>query len=189
MSELDDLKARIDRLESRAAITELISAYAVACDEHDIPRLGSLFCSDGVLDTPNGTMTARGRDAIEAMFIEVFKIRGPAFHWTHDVTITFDDNDPDRASGLALCHAETSPHGIASLAALRYHDTYRREHGIWRIASRALHFLYYAPMTELPQVLNAEKRVTIGGERLAADYPESLPAWQAFNERYIGNET
>lgn len=189
MSELDDLKARIDRLESRAAITELISAYAVACDEHDIPRLGSLFCSDGVLDTPNGTMTARGRDAIEAMFIEVFKIRGPAFHWTHDVTITFDDSDPDRASGLALCHAETSPHGIASLAALRYHDTYRREHGIWRIASRALHFLYYAPMTELPQVLNAEKRVTIGGERLAADYPESLPAWQAFNERYMGNET
>jgi len=189
MSELDELKARIDRLESRAAITELISAYAVACDEHDIPRLGSLFCTDAVLDTPNGTMVARGRDAIEAMFIEVFKIRGPAFHWTHDVTITFDDNDPNRASGLALCHAETSPNGIASVAALRYHDTYRREDGVWRIATRALHFLYYAPMTEIPNVLNATKRVTIGGERLAADYPESLPAWQAFNEHYMGRET
>jgi ketosteroid isomerase-like protein len=137
MSELDELRARIDQLESRAAITELITAYAIACDEHDIPRLGGLFCTDGVLDTPNGTMVAHGREAIEAMFIEVFKIRGPAFHWTHDVTITFADGDPDRATGLVLCHAETSPNGIASVAALRYHDAYRREGGVWRIASRS----------------------------------------------------
>ena len=186
MSELDELKMRIDQLESRDAIRELSTAYAIACDEHDIPRLGSLFCTDAVLETPNGAMGATGRENIEAMFIEVFKIRGPAFHWTHDVTITFDD--ADHANGLVLGHAETSPDGVASVAALRYHDEYRREDDRWRYARRAIHFLYYAPMTTMPSVLNATKRVTIGGELIAADYPESLPAWQAFHRRYIALE-
>ena len=189
MSELDELKARIDRLESRAEITELITGYAIACDEHDIPRLGGLFCTDGTLSTPNGTMAASGRADIEAMFIEVFKIRGPAFHWTHDVTIRFDDNDPNGATGLVLGHAETSPNGIASVAALRYHDGYRREGGVWRISAREIHFLYYSPMSEMPQVLSEADRVTVGGERLAADYPESLPAWQSFNAQYMGIKT
>ena len=44
-------------------------------------------------------MRVVGRDAIEAMFIELFKVRGPAFHWTHDHQVTFDEDDPNRASG------------------------------------------------------------------------------------------
>ena len=71
-------------------ISDLITAYAIACDEHDMPRLTGLFTADAAFDSPSGAMVAHGRDAIEAMFIELFKIRGPAFHWTHDHTITID---------------------------------------------------------------------------------------------------
>ena len=102
------------------------------------------------------------------------------------MTITFDN--ADHAKGLVLGHAETSPDGVASVAALRYHDEYRREDGRWRYARRAIHFLYYSPMTAMPSVLNTTRRVTIGEERVNADYPESLPAWQAFHRRYIANE-
>ena len=98
------------------------------------------------MDAPNGAMVAQGRDAIAAMFTETFKNRGPAFHWTHDVTVEIDRADPDRATGLVLSHAETSPDGVVSIAAMRYADDYRRgPDRKWRFAKRVIHFLYYVP--------------------------------------------
>ncbi len=185
MSELDAIKAQLDRLESRFAISDLITAYAIACDEHDMPRLTGLFTADAAFDSPSGAMVAHGRDAIEAMFIELFKIRGPAFHWTHDHTITIDANDADRASGLVLSHAETCPGQIVSLAAMRYNDDYRRENGRWMIARRVINFLYYVPVTEFASVLNERNRLTMRGQRLPADYPETLACWQDFHRRHV----
>ncbi len=182
----NDLVAqRLDRLESRFAISDLITAYAVACDEHDMPRLTHLFTEDGQFDSPSKVMVANGRAAIEAMFIELFKIRGPAFHWTHDHTITFDERDPNRAKGMVLSHAETCPGEVVSLAAMRYYDDYRREDGVWRFARREINFLYYVPVSEFKTVLNEKKRLSVRGERRDADYPESLPAWREFHAKYV----
>src|SRR5262245_9848119 len=100
MSELEELRRRVDRLESRNEIDELVSAYAIACDEHDVPRLISLFTEDAELDSPSGVIVARGRAAIEQVFIGVFRSRGPAYHWTHDHFVRFDDGEPDVATGL-----------------------------------------------------------------------------------------
>src|SRR4051812_2277275 len=105
------LLRRIEQLEARAAIGELVSAYAVACDEHDMDRLIGLFTAEAVFDSPNGIMHAEGREAIGAMFVRMFRIRGPAYHWTHDRFVRFDESDPTKASGLVLSHAETSPDG------------------------------------------------------------------------------
>jgi len=185
MSELDALKARLDRLESRAAITELISQYANACDEHDMPRLMSLFTPDACFDSPSGAMVARGRIAIEAMFIEMFKIRGPAFHWTHDAIVKPDPQNAERATGRVYSHAETTPGAVSSLAAMRYDDEYQRDDGQWRFRKRVISFLYYVPVTEYATALNDPNRLTLRGERRPADYPESLPAWQQFAAAYV----
>ena len=142
-AELARLEARIDRLESREAIRELSTAYGEANDQHDIPRLVALFTDDVVFGTTSGAMEARGREALEAMYIETFKTRGPSFHWTHDVVVHIDPNDADRAEGTVYSHAETSPPGGVSVAAMRYDDTYRRGgDGVWRFATRAINFLY-----------------------------------------------
>ncbi len=189
MTDLQSLEARIDRIESRAAIGELVTAYAIACDEHDMPRLTDLFTTDACFDSPSGAMVANGREAIAAMFVELFKVRGPAFHWTHDRVVTFDDRDPDRATGLVLSHAETCPNDTVSLAAMRYHDDYRREHGRWRFARRVISFLYYVPVTEFAGALKDRNRLSIGGQRLPADYPETLAAWQAFHREHVATGT
>ena len=76
---------RLDALESKDEIRALITAYGIACDDHDLPRLINLFTEDAEFSAPNGTMVANGRAAIESMYIDTFKIRGPSFHWTHDV--------------------------------------------------------------------------------------------------------
>ncbi len=179
------LEQRIDRLESRALIAEMCTEYGIACDFRDMRKLASLFTPDVVIRSVNGSMNARGVDAAIAMFDEMFKVRGPAYHWTHDRIVTFDDADPDRAEGLVLSHAETTPNGKASIAGLRYHDVYRRIDGRWYFAERLLSFLYYVPMTEYVSRLGTRQRVLGGGEWRTADYPEGDAHWQAWHRQHL----
>ena len=184
MSELEELRRQVDRLSSIEDIRGLVSAYCAACDEHDMPRLMSLFTEDACFDAPNGAMVADGKAAIEEMFINTFKIRGPSYHWTHDVVIELDAGNPDQATGLVMAHAETCPNGVMSIAAMRYHDQYQREAGRWRFARREIRFLYYVPFAEYGNVLTRADRVFMGDARPPADVPEALSAWREFIEMH-----
>ena len=182
---LEALAQRLDRLESKDAIRDIVTAYAIACDEHDMSRLMNLFTEDACFDAPNGSMVADGKAAIQSMFEQTFQIRGPAYHWTHDTTVEIDPDDPGRATGLVLSHAETTPGGVVSVAAMRYEDDYRREaDGQWRFSKRVIHFLYYVPAAEYINSLNRADRVVMGDNRFAADYPEALPVWQQFIDNH-----
>jgi uncharacterized protein (TIGR02246 family) len=180
MPTLDDLAARLDRLEADVEIRALGTTYPEACDEHDMERLMSLFTEDAVFTSEAGVMEASGKAEIEAMFVKLFKVRGPAYHWTHDHVVRPDPSDFDRATGRVYSHAETSPGATHSIAAMRYDDAYRREAGVWRFARRKIAFLYYVPVADYPGILNTTDRFAVGDTRRPADYPESLPSWQDF---------
>lgn len=186
MSDLQSLTRRVEELESRVEIAELCSAYAIACDEHDLPRLASLFSPDAELDSPSKLLSAKGRDEIVAMYVRLFKIRGPGFHWTHDHFVRFDAADRHRASGVVLSHAETCPDDEGSMSAMRYEDDYVRLDGRWVFRKRVLKFLYYVPAKDYPQALRGPIRVTMGGRQLPGDIPESSPGWQAFEREHRG---
>ena len=183
MTAIAELEARVDRLEAREAIRELVTKYAVACDEHDIPRLQNLFTEDAVFKSPSSFMEASGREAIASMFIEVLKTRGPGYHWTHDLIVEHGE-DRDTATGIVYSHAETTPNGVVSIAAMKYRDSYRRESGVWYFSEREIHFFYYVPMSEYIETLNQEKRLYVGTEKRAADYPESVQSWKDFDNTY-----
>ena len=180
MEQLQSILQRLDKLESKEAIRGLVTAYAIACDEHDIPRLADLFSVDAVFCSPNGAMVSNGRDAIRDMFNAILKTRGPGFHWTHDVHAHIDPENLDRASGLVYGHAETTPHGVVSLAAFKYKDEYLREEGIWRFSRREISFFYYMPITKYAEGLNQADRVYIDGDWHKADFPETLDSWVRF---------
>jgi uncharacterized protein (TIGR02246 family) len=179
------LAERVARLEARNEITELVTAYAVACDVHDIPALSALFTPDAEFDSPSGLMVAKGREAIAGMFVALFRVRGPAYHWTHDVIVRMDRDDPDRAQGVVYSHAETTPNSVVSLAAMRYDDQYLRRDGEWRFRRRTISFLYYVPAAEYPDGLNRTDRLVFGDRRLSADYPETLASWRDFEQRHL----
>jgi len=179
-TKLAELRTRVASLEAQTAIRELATEYAVACDVHDMDGLTDLFTEDAEFDSPAGVMVATGRDTIAAMFVELFKIRGPAFHWTHDVMVQVSADNPNEATGRVYSHAETTPNGLVSLAAMRYDDNYRYEEGRWRFARRSISFLYYVPASDYANGLNQTNRVTFGDHRGPADYPEALPSWQKF---------
>lgn len=189
MTDIASLERRLDRVESRFAIQELVTAYCEACDEHDMPRLAGLFTEDAVFDSPSGVLRAVGRDAIAEMFVGAFRVRGPGYHWTHDLTVGFDGADPDRATGLVASHAETCPNGVASLAAMKYDDEYRRLDGRWLFSRRNIRFLYYVPAEQYLQALKNRERLCFEGAWFEADYPEDLPAWQAFDREYKADAT
>ncbi len=184
MTELDSLTRRVEQLESRVAIAELVSGYAVACDEHDIARLGTQFAEDAVMDSPSKLLVAQGRAQILDMFVHLFKIRGPGYHWTHDHFVNFDGTDSNRATGVVLSHAETCPDHEVSVSGMRYDDQYRRIDGHWVFQKRVLKFLYYVPVKDYAQALSGSTRVTMGGRSLPGDYPESLPVWQDFDRAH-----
>ncbi len=180
MSELENILQRLDALESRESIRALATAYAIACDEHDIPRLADLFAEDAVFCSPNGAMVSEGREAIRTMFSTILQTRGPGFHWTHDVQATIDPENADRATGLVYSHAETTPHGVVSLAAMKYRDQYIREQGVWCFSRREINFFYYVPITKYGEGLQQADRVYINDAWHTADFPESLESWRRF---------
>ncbi len=183
MISLEELEGRVDRLESRAAIQELVTNYAVSCDEHDIARLQNLFTEDAVFKSPSSFLLATGREAIASMFVDVLKKRGPGYHWTHDLIVQFGD-DHDTATGTVYSHAETTPEGVVSIAAMKYKDKYQRHSGVWYFSEREIHFFYYVPMQEYIETLNNEERLYVGKEKRLADYPESLESWRNFDKKY-----
>jgi uncharacterized protein (TIGR02246 family) len=178
-----DLAARLRRLEDREAIRVLVARYAQTCDERDIDGLADLFTEDATMRSQDGVMDARGRAAIVEMYHGRFAVLGPSFHYSHDQVVTFDEGDPDVASGLVTSHAEVWRNGAALLAAMRYEDRYRREGAAWRFASRLLRFFYYVPVTEYAGVLGDRFRMRAYAQPQSADWPEGTATWERYHAR------
>lgn len=177
-----DLAARIRRLEDRDALRELVGRYGFVIDNRDIEGLADLFTEDGVLQSQDGIMNARGRAAIVEMYKGRFAALGPTFHFTHDHAIRFDEHDPDAASGIIASHAEVTRNGETMLAAIRYHDRYRRDAGTWRFAGRLLSFFYYTPVAEYIDAMKSPLRQRAYGDQRPADWPETLATWQRYKQ-------
>ena len=174
------LTRRIDRLEARAAIGELIARYCFAVDERDIDAIGECFTRGGGFRSYDGKMDATGRAAVIEQFHGRFAVLGPSNHFTHDHLITFDDADSTAAKGLVNAHAEVVRNGRTLLASLRYHDEYRHEEGRWRFHVRTLAFFYYLEPSRYQEVMLGPMRNHAYAEPHAADFPESLPSWQRY---------
>jgi ketosteroid isomerase-like protein len=178
------LLARIDRLESRFAIAEIVALYCKTCDDRDVPGLRALFTDDAVVRSLDGKMEGVGIEAVMRMYAARFAVLGLSVHWTHDAIVRFDDTNPDRATGEVFCHAEAHRNGETLIGSLRYDDEYRREGGRWKFSRRTLAFCYYVPVTEYAEAMGSPLRQRAYGDRRPADYPESLPSWAGWRAHF-----
>jgi hypothetical protein len=176
------LLTRIDRLESRFAIAEIVAKYCKSCDDRDVPLLRGLFSDNAVVRSQDGVMTAQGIKAVMQMYGDRFAALGVSAHWTHDHMVSFDDADPDHATGEVFGHAEAHRNGETLVASLRYDDDYRREAGVWKFRQRTLSFLYYVPVAEYATALGSKDRQRAYGDRRPADYPESFAHWSRWKD-------
>ncbi|EED35663.1 conserved hypothetical protein, putative [Luminiphilus syltensis NOR5-1B] len=185
MTTADSLEARVQRLEDREEIKALVARYGIVMDDRDIEGMPDLFTDDVHIRSLDGVMDSRGRDAAVELFKGRFEVLGPSNHFTHDKIIEFDENDPDSARGTVLSHAEMNRKGQPMLAAIRYHDRYRRDAGKWRIAERVFSFFYYVATSEYLEALGPglDQRMRAYDEPMPADIPEKLDSWK----RYYGS--
>lgn len=182
MTDALTLEQRLQRLEDRESIKELITRYGLVMDDRDMANMPGLFTADVRIRSLDGVMDARGRDEAVALYRGRFEVLGPSNHFTHDKIIRFDDANPDRASGTVLSHAEMNRKGEPMLAAIRYEDRYAREDGAWRFAERVFAFFYYVPTAEYLHALGAglDTRMRAYDQPMPADIPESLATWRDY---------
>lgn len=136
METIDDLAARLDRVEAELALHRLVAEYCIGADHRDLERWAAVWTADAVWE-PDPASRLVGREAICGAVQHQWR----AFPIMHHVTGNHVvDIDGDRATGRAdvVAMIQTSD-GRWILAGATYRDDYRRHGGAWRIARRRVH--------------------------------------------------
>jgi len=173
------LEDRVARLELRAELHDLAARYCTAVDDRDLDAVLTLFTEDGSFghQTDGGV---KGHEAIRAHYIERLSGLEYSYHYFHQQLITGWDG-ADQATGIVSAQAEMGFDGELLVAAMRYHDTYRRVDGAWRFADRRLHFFYFLPADELVAGHLTGPRKRWPGTPSMADLPQTLESYERFH--------
>ena len=177
MSGTESLEARIEALEVRTALEDLVARYGMAVDDRDIRGVGELFTDDGRFGHQEEAGVV-GRDAVMSVYAERLRGQEYSFHFSHNHLIEYRGGD--EATGVVNAHAEMGYQGEVLLGAMRYRDRYRRVEGRWCFAERRMSFFYLMPAAELWAGNLTEFRKQWPGRPEAADLPQTLPSYRNF---------
>ena len=130
---MEDLAARIQRLEDIEDIRQLKALYCEICDDnHNPDRIVTIFTEDGIWEG-RGIATATGHAEIRALFERFASMMSFTEHMTMNPRIQVDG---DTATGTWYFFGpftfKTDP-PTAKWQAARYHETYARVDGEWKI--------------------------------------------------------
>lgn len=145
-AQLETLLSRIDELESRSALRDLVSDYCLGFDQRDWDRFISIWHADAVWDIgpPFGTFT--GHDGIHTAVHEVLY---PVWRETHHLAsnLRLEFTDPDNATGV--CNVDcmgANPDDVVQMINATYKDHFQRRDGTWKIAQRQVVIHYFNPV-------------------------------------------
>ncbi|AWH01217.1 nuclear transport factor 2 family protein [Rhodococcus ruber] len=173
---LEELARRLTRLEDRARIQDLVAAYAIAVDDHDIETLLSLFTEDGEFERAGSV--AHGHEEIREFYVAAMDRYSLTLHSPLSDQICVDG---DTARGLLTGRAELALDGTLVMAAYRYSDEYVRDRDRWLFRRRSLRFMYAVPFEKMNAGLCTTERIQWPGTHpQRADFPESLPTWSTY---------
>ena len=176
----DDLRARLERLEIRAEVTELLARYCRALDTRDQQLYATVFASDvRFRRTADGTED-RGRDALWEYLMAILAPMGPTLHTTtNSLEIGLDEDG--RITSEHVGFAEHAVGDELVEAALTYRHTYARDAGGGlRITYRAIEPWYFARASDLHRHYGSRRAFWWQGTP-PPTLPESSAAWQAFH--------
>ena len=157
------LEQRIQSIEDRLAIQDLVVRYCLSVDDNDYAALREMF-------TDKATMAgAVGADPIVGRLESIRSAYGRTIHAPVAMTIT--RLDADRAAGIVMTRAELAIQGRSVHTAIRYYDDYERGgDGRWRFAARSLKFSYALPAEELGESMTGVNTIRWPGtEPMPAD--------------------
>ena len=140
------LLQRVDELESRAALRDLVTDYCLGFDTHDWERFIGIWHPDAVweIGPPFGTFRGHAgiRQAVEEILYGVWR---ETHHLTSNLRLTFRDRDHAHGICNVDCMGATKD-GVVQMISATYTDDFERRNGIWKIARRAVVIHYFNPI-------------------------------------------
>jgi gamma-hexachlorocyclohexane dehydrochlorinase len=145
------VEERLDRMESRWALRDLVSNYCHGVDKHDIDLFMSIWHDDAVwrIGPPFGDF--HGAAEVRRALVDVI---WPAWrethHWTTNLTLTFDGTDAADGVCDVNCNGAT-PDDVMQVVSATYTDRFERRAGRWAIARRdvVIHYFSAVPGVDL----------------------------------------
>ena len=141
------VEERLDHLESRFAMLDLVSDYCIGFDKRDWDRFLAIWWDDCVWEIGPPFGNFEGHEGITRAVKEIL---WPAWrqstHFTTNLRVTFDG--PDAAEGI--CDVDcigTTADGQAQTVAATYTDRFERRDGVWKIAKRGVTMHHFSPLT------------------------------------------
>ncbi|HEY6870265.1 MAG TPA: nuclear transport factor 2 family protein [Novosphingobium sp.] len=174
MSELEDLKRRIDQLESLEQIRQLPAKYALSVDMRNFDAVANLFVEDVTV-----SRSKQGRQAMKEWYSSV--LRGPLIGSAHGVAgHIIDLEGPDLATGLVYSRNDLETASTWMIEMMAYLDRYERRDGIWYFQRRTPLYWYQCDITNPPLGGGENKLRWEGQEWTAGAFHDAFPTWAEF---------
>ena len=141
------INRRIDRVESRFALHDLVSDYCHGFDKREWERFRAIWWPDAVWDIGPPFGRFEGAEGIAHVTKDIL---WPAWlessHFTTNLVVVFEDDD--RAQGVSDVDCiGTTADGKAQTVSATYNDLFERRAGIWKIAHRKVKMHHFSPLT------------------------------------------
>ena len=143
---ISSLLHRIDELESRAALRDLVSDYCIGFDTHDWDRFISIWHKDAVWDIGPPFGSFAGHEGIrKAVFDSLYPVWRETHHLTSNLRLTFDDADHAHGTCNVDCMGATKDNVVQMISAT-YTDHFERRDKVWKIVKRGVVIHYFNPI-------------------------------------------
>jgi len=143
---VEDLLARIDRLESRHAMRDLVTDYCRGFDQRTFDRFLSIWWEDCVwnIGPPFGSFS--GHEGINKAVKEVlWPVWRETHHLTSNLTVVFQGPDDAIGECDVDCMGALNDNSVQMISAT-YRDHFVRRNGIWKIKRRDVTIHYFNPI-------------------------------------------
>ncbi len=169
---LEDIRRRLDRLESRDEIRQLVSKYSLALDMRDMDAMANLFVED-----VSAGGDKRGRQALRDWLDDTMRKQ---FNGTshHVGTQIVEFVDPDNAVGIVYSKNEHETGAEWVIMQMMYYDTYARVSGRWYFRRRQPLYWYATDLNKPP--VGARKMRWPGREPYEGAFHALFPSWKEF---------
>lgn len=145
-AQIQALMARIDQLESRNAMRDLVTTYCRAFDGGNFASFLAIWWEDCVWDIGPPFGVFEGYAGIEKAVKEVlWPVWRETHHLTSNLQVTFEGKDDARGVCDVDCMGATRDDVVQMISAT-YRDHFQRRGDTWRIKRRDVTIHYFNPI-------------------------------------------
>lgn len=167
-----EILARLDRLESRDEIRQLISKYSLALDMRDMDALANLF--------PEDVAVGKGKNGRLALRNWLDETMRKQFDGTshHVGTQIIEFETPDQAVGIVYSKNEHETGAEWVIMQMMYFDRYQRIRGRWYFRKRQPLYWYATDLNKPP--IGSRKMRWPGREPYEGHFHDLFASWASF---------